>query len=292
MKKVLRILSLALVCAFAVILAACDDGIGAGGSAKGSSDIDISEPTFGFVRQDQYDPETFDPEKVDVDTSYYLFVNFDITAARNNDGQSLLDVNVTFDNLQIMEGTMEDVSSGLIQNMVIDDAQTGNLSRVNTISFKIPSLSTEPKTIKMIVKLVPMQVGESHIIFGFKYNPSVGTTEEYRLLGSDGRTKNLTIKAVQIGQPALTVASNGFLSWAHVKNAEYYCIYADGSTDPLQDYDGQDIQISAEGYVVGDEISYNVGQYIEGDHLLRIRAFSNNPNVTPSSFSNQVEHMW
>lgn len=263
-----------------------------GGSAKGSSDISISDPVFGFISEDEYDPATtvIDTNKkwtsLDVDISYYLFVSFDIISAKNNDGQSLLDLNITFDSLDVMDGTIEDVSTGMLESMVFTDATTGNLAKTTTASFKIPALSTEPKTIEMIVKLKPVNIGESHILLGFEYDES----GDYKILGSDGYTKNLTIKEIQIDTPVVTVTDLGLLSWTNVKNADYYMFYENG--EELTDVFGEVIVLSAEGYSVGGTIEYNIGKSISEFHNISVRAYSNNQNILPSNYSESVSYTW
>lgn len=282
------------IMAVCFVLTACSGGTTAGGSATGSSDIEISDPVFGFIRAEDYDPETFDIETaaqwttLDVDAEYYLFLTLDIAARRDNDGQSLLNINITFDALNILQGTMEDVSTGMIEEMTFQDANTGNVGKTTTVSFKIPSLSAEPKTINMIVSLQPVKVGESHIIIGYDYD----APSEYRLLGSDGYTKNLKIQAVKIEAPELSLTEMGSLTWQHVRNADYYCVYEAGSQNPLTDFFGDVIYITAENTSVGSPMVYNIGEYISGYHALVIRAFSNSSNILSSDNSNIVERVW
>lgn len=282
------------IMALCFVLTACSGGTTAGGSATGSSDIEISDPVFGFIRAEDYDPETFDIETaaqwttLDVDAEYYLFLTLDIAARRDNDGQSLLNINITFDALNILQGTMEDVSTGMIEEMTFQDANTGNVGKTTTVSFKIPSLSAEPKTINMIVSLQPVKVGESHIIIGYDYD----APSEYRLLGSDGYTKNLKIQAVKIEAPELSLTEMGSLTWQHVRNADYYCVYEAGSQNPLTDFLGDVIYITAENTSVGSPMVYNIGEYISGYHALVIRAFSNSSNILSSDNSNIVERVW
>ena len=295
MKNIKRFL-IVLVLSLTIFLYGCDQDNGQtkGGSATGSSDIEITDPDFAFVKAEEYDPTTFDVSKaarwtsLDVDSDYYLFLSFQVKSRRDNDGQSLLDVNFTFDALNIMEGTMEDAATGMIEEMTFTDAQTGNIGKKTTVSFKIPSLSNEPKNINVIVSLRPVTVGESHIIIGYNYN----TSEQYHILGSDGYTKNLRIKAVQIDPPTVTVTELGSLKWTHVKNADYYCIYYAGHSDPITDYEGNVIKVSSEGVKVGGELIYNIGEFVYGYNTLIIRAFSNNPNILSSNYSNSVEYVW
>lgn len=288
-KRVLTgIMAVLLLCS----TVSCGDGTTKGGSATGSSDITVSDPVFGFISEDEYDPATsvIDTSKkwtaLDVDTSYYLFLSFDVTAARDNDGQSLLDLNITFDALNVMDGTIEDVSTGMIESLVFTDAITGNVGKTTTASFKIPALSAEPKKIEMIVKLRPVDVGESHIVIGYEYD----SEGEYKILGSDGYTKNLKINEVQIESVVLSVIEPGSLSWNHVKNAEYYMIYE--NNQPVKDFLGNDIVISAEGYSVGSQMVYSLTGQIFGFHNLQIRAYSSNQNIKPSDFSNTINYTW
>lgn len=293
MQKIIRtVLLLIAISTLLLCFVACDNGTTKGGSATGSSDITVSDPEFGFIREEEYDPATsvIDTSKkwtaLDVDTSYYLFLSFDVTAARDNDGQSLLDLNITFDSLNVMDGTIEDVSTGIIESLIFTDATTGNLGKTTTASFKIPALSAEPKKINMILKLRPIDVGESHIMIGYNYDES----GEYKILGSDGYTKNLAINAVKMQTPTLSVDETGVLSWKHVKNAEYYMIYE--NNQPLKDYKGDDIVISAEGYSVGGDILYSLNGQLFGFHNLQIRAYSTNVNIYPSDYSNVINHSW
>ena len=257
----------------------------------GSSDIHISDPVFGFISEENYDPENFDMSSaknltsLNVDTSYYLFISFDITAIKDNDGQSLLNLEITFDSLDIMDGTIEDVSTGNVQDMTFKDAATGKAGKTTTSTFKIPADSSEPKTIKMIVKLLPMNLGESHIIIGFKYD-----AEDHKIQGSDGHTKNLEIKQVKIPTPELSVTNSGLLYWKNVKNADYYLIYENGT--PVKDSTGKEIRIDAAGYDVGSPIYYNIGNDVSGYHYFMIRGFNNKANILTSDYSNLVEHQW
>ena len=278
------------ICLTALLLLCCTSCFGKK-TATGSSDITVSEPVFGFISEDEYnaDPSADVSKKrtsLDVDTAYFLFISFDITAARNNDGQSLIDINITFDSLNIMEGTIEDVNTGIIENMIFTDATTGNVGKTTTASFKIPSSSSEPKKIEMVVKLRPVNVGESHIIISYNYD----STDNCKILGSDGYTKNLKINQVKIETPQLTLTNMGLLTWKNVKNAEYYMIYENGKA--VCDIYGKEIVIDATDYSVGADIYYNIGEHVSGYHYFTIRAYSTNRNILTSDYSSAVDHIW
>ena len=279
-----------VICLTALVLLCCTSCFGKK-QGTGSSDITVSEPVFGFISEDEYNanPSADISKKrtsLDVDTAYFLFISFDITAARNNDGQSLIDINITFDSLNIMEGTIEDVNTGIIENMIFTDATTGNIGKTTTASFKIPSTSSEPKKIEMVVKLRPVNVGESHIIISYNYD----SPEDCKILGSDGYTKNLKINQVKISTPELSLTSMGLLTWKNVKNADYYMIYENGKA--VCDIYGKEIVIDATEYSVGSDIYYNIGDQVSGYHFFTIRAFSTNKNILTSDYSTAVERVW
>ena len=293
MCKVLKsTLTILLVVLFVCNIVACGNGTTKGGSATGSSDITVSDPVFGFISEEEYDPDTsvIDTSKkwtaLDVDTSYYLFLSFEVTAARDNDGQSLLDLNITFDALNVMDGTIQDVSTGMSESLVFTDAVTGNVGKTTTSSFKIPARSSQPKKIEMLVKLRPVDVGESHIVIGYDYDEN----GQYKILGSDGYTKNLKINQVKIQPTTLSVIDPGVLSWNHVKNAEYYMIYE--NNQPVKDFKGDDIIIQTEGYSVGSQMRFSLTGQIFGFHNLQIRAYNTNENILPSDFSNTISYTW
>ena len=288
-KKIILLLVIASLLCF--IVACGDSSTTKGGSATGSSDIRVGDPVFGFISEEEYTPGTeIDTSKkwtaLDVDTSYYLFLSFDVTSARDNDGQSLLDLNITFDSLNVMDGTIEDVSTGMIQSLIFTDATTGNQGKTTTASFKIPSLSAEPKKIEMIMKIRPLNVGESHIIIGYSYDAE----GEYKILGSDGYTKNLKINPVKMEAPSVEVLDPGVLTWTHVKNAEYYMLYENNI--PVTDYTGNPIMITTEGYAVGSQMQFSLVGQVFGFHNIQIRAHSSNPNILTSDYSNLVSYTW
>ena len=272
------------ICLISILLLCCTSC-----KKKTGTDITVSEPVFGFLNEQEYEENpSMDSAKkrtsLDVDTAYFLFISFDITAARNNDGQSLIDINITFDSLNIMEGTIEDVNTGLIENMVFTDATTGNTGKTTTASFKIPANSSEPRRIEMVVKLRPVNVGESHIIISYNYDAA-----GYKILGSDGYTKNLKINQVKIETPKLGLTGMGNLIWKNVKNAEYYMVYENGKPVSVN---GKEIVIYADDYSVGTDMYYNIGEHVSGYHLFTIRAFSTNKNILASDYSSPVERIW
>ena len=294
MRKIAKLLLLGFIlCTVMALFSACDNNTE---RPTNPSDIDISDPLFGFVKEEEYDKDNFNINTaakwttLDADTDYYLFLTFDVTARQDNRGTDLLHVNIKFDALNVLNGTMEDVSTGELVEMPITDSNTGNPGKVTTVSFKIPSLSAKPKTINMIIRLKPISIGESHILISYDYDAPEG----YKLLGSDGYTKNLKIEAVKIATPVLEVNNMGWLIWNHVKNADYYCVYVAGSSEPMTDYLGNTIVIPAERVTAGSPMSYNIAGNADiiGYNMLVIRGFSNNPNILESDNSNYVEFMW
>lgn len=286
------------ICYMVAVFAGCSNTT-KGGSAKGSTDIHMSDPAFGFISAEIYDSaseeKSFTKDMLskrtvlNADTEYCLFINFTLTSARNNDGQSLLKVIFTFDALNVMNGTIEDVSTGYIEDMTFQDAQTGNIGKTTTLSFKVPPLSAEPKYIEMIVRLKPVTVGESHIMFGYEYDAGGA----YKVLGTDGKTTNLKIQKVKIDTPVLEYDDTlGVISWTHVKNADYYCFYETGYSAPILGFlSDEPYYFDASNNSVGSPLAISI-EYLDlsrGTHLISVKAFTNNTaNVDNSDNSGHV----
>lgn len=295
MKRFKRLfLTIFVLCICAFTFSACSNTT-AGGNANRSTDLDIGDPQFDFVKEEEYDEDTyvFNPNKkvnnLNVDADYFLFLTFDVNARQNNNGQSVLNVNITFDVLDVLNATVQEANTGAMVEMQYIDATTGKPGKTITLSFKVPPESAKPRKIDMTIKLKPAAAGESHIQINYDYDAPDG----YRITGSDGYTKNLTINKVQIQAPVVSLTSLGTLTWNHVKNADYYYIYESSNTNtPLTDVWGEVIIIEAHDAQVGAQLSYNIREDYTGFHIFVIKAFSDNPNITPSSISNPIENDW
>ena len=80
--------------------------------------------------------------------------------------------------------------------------------------------------------------------------------------------------------------------WKNGDTNEYYMFYETGVDTPIEDWDDEPLKVNAENFSVGADMAFNIGQYIYGLNSIVIRAFSNNPNITASSFSNSVTSTW
>ena len=127
MKRVLKgMLALAFAAVFCMVFfAGCEDmgesSVWGGESAY--SDVDVTDPIYGFIKEEDYDPETFDLENAtqwttfDVDTEYFAVINFVVTSRKDNAGQGLLNVQISFDKLDVLHGTVEDVNTGIVSEL-------------------------------------------------------------------------------------------------------------------------------------------------------------------------------
>jgi hypothetical protein len=227
--------------------------------------------------------------KLAVDTTYYLVIQFDLTAVRDNDGQSVLNVVLTFEDLEVMKGSIEDANTGKSEEMTFTDATTGKMGKTTTLSFRVPSSTVDAKTVSLLINLAPVTLGTSHLSLEFDYDGGEG----YNLKGYvDGLTKNLTVSAVQIEAPVLTLTESNYLEWNHVKNAEYYMIYYYSDKTPVKDNNGNDVVVYPTGVSVGGNVTCLITDYLYDPYELCIRAFnSNSNNIIPSNYSNSVNFM-
>ena len=287
MKKMFKSFIVALT--FALI--ACSF---AGCTSSGApSAVEVSDPIYGFIEADKYIPNTTTMEdatngtRLQVDTEYFAMIEFDVTSHSDNDGQSLLNVVITFDNLDAMDGTMEEVSTGIVTELTVTDAPTGKNIKTTDLRFKVPSRSSKPKKIGIVVRLKPLNVEESHIKFTFEAEKNADNVEMFDITGSSGFTRNIKIEQVQLETPEMRYEeSYRVLYIKNVKNADYYCLYEAATSDPLKDINGNVIYIRSEDFGVGSEIPYPVSNLTPGLHLLQVRAFNNNErNIAPSDFS-------
>ena len=133
-------------------------------------------------------------------------------------------------------------------------------------------------------------VGQSHISIQFKPEEDQNKQTLFQVQGSTGLTKNLRIEPVKISMPVLAFndALNA-LTWKNVKNADYYCLYEAGSPDPLTDNNGEVIYIQTGEVSVGGDMFYKISDILQGVHMLQVRAFSNNPNIQASDFSDMLQ---
>ena len=255
---------------------------------EGTSDVEIENFVHGFIEADAYHAQettiadTKSNMEFKVDTVYYCFMEFEIVARNLNDGTSLMDVLVRFDNLAVADGTTEEAGTGNATDMIFTDAATGTNSKETTLVYKIPSDPDKVKKIKILVRIQPVTVGQSHISVSF--NSTVDG--EFKILGesADGFTKNLTIDRVQIEAPVITVDKEALkVQWKHVKHADYYLIYLDNKSikfEGVDKYTG-----------VGSDLEFDLTQFVELDMrygTVKVQACSNSDNFMKSTYSNSV----
>ncbi len=249
---------------------------------EGASDIEIIDFAYGFIEETNYkDRETTVADtndsliKLRVDTVYYCLIEFDVIARELNAGTSLLNVLVKFDNLGVINGSTEEAGTGNYTEMVFTDAGTGTDSKVTTLAYKIPSDPDKLKTIKILVRMKPISIGDSHISVSFEAKEY----GEFKVLGADGVTKNFEVVRAALDAPVITVDQNK-VRWNHVKNAEYYTIYFGDNADIRFDVE--------ENTSAGDELEFSLSRFfIEyGVNFGKVRIQANPGNNTNFSPSN------
>jgi hypothetical protein len=251
---------------------------------EGTSDVEIANFDYGFIEEENYkDRETTIADtkrstNLDVDTVYYCLMEFDVMARKLNDGTSLMNVLVKFDNLGVANGTTEEAGTGNMTEMTFTDAGTGTDSKISTLAYKIPSDPDKVKKIRILVRMLPVSIGESHISVSFEPKEF----GEFKILGDDGVTKNLNVVRVQIKAPEITVdRTNLKVKWTHVKHADYYIIFFEDKSINFSEVD--------QYTPVGAELEFDLSQFIDLGvtyGTVKIQACSNSSNFMKSSYSN------
>lgn len=253
---------------------------------EGASDIEITNTNYGFIDEETYNggktliTDTTKSTNLKADTVYYCLIEFDIVARELNDGTSLLNVIVKFDNLGVTNGTTEEAGTGNVTEMRFTDAVTGKDVKQATLGYKIPSDPSKPKTIKLLVRMEPVSKGQSHISVSFE--PAV--KNEFKILGDDGITKNLEVESVKIEAPVIEVdRDKKEVTWNHVKYADYYIIYfgeAQINFDKV-----------ADNTPVGYKFTFDLSEFLEKTDIRKatvyISAYSDN-DIFVGSLSNIV----
>ena len=304
MKKVLTAITVAAAFTAAVACAGCDDGSGGGGGstggrplATGSSAIIINDFDWSFMRAEDYTPGMTSADGVkskdlEADTDYYFVCDYNVGSVNDNDGQTRFDTNIKFDDVSILDGTIQEVGSGSTNEQYKLDNDTGKDRLEATVSFRIPAFADEVKHISITMRLVPVKIGTAHISinFGKKDGPDdpPKTDSGTNISGSDGLTRALDIIKATIPSPEITYNSEaGILVWRHVKNAAYYKIFVD--EEPLIADNKEVVVYADEATRVGQEMSLNLVRYIAGYHRVKIQALNGNANYENSYYSNTVE---
>ena len=217
-----------------------------------------------------------------IDTRYTLQLSFVATATAANDGMQYFKTVLTFNDINILNGSIKEAETGKQAEITEIDSATGSTRKEIELSFKIPMEKDAQKQITILVDLAPVDVADnSQMLVSF-------ASDNARVLGSDGVSKKFTINAVTIGTPSI-IYMNQTLMWNHVKNATYYKIFVNGSVLTI---DGSEYIYDASGANVGGPIAINIVDYINYIPDLaevKIQAFSTNNNFKTSNYSNAVE---
>ncbi len=287
-KTLIRALTLVAVLSMVFTAVACDknedekpDRYG-----EGTSDVEIANFDYGFIEEENYNDrettvaDTKRSTELKVDTVYYCLMEFDVIARNLNDGTSLMNVLVKFDNLGVANGTTEEAGTGNMTEMTFTDAGTGTDSKVSTLAYKIPSDPDKSKKIKILVRMLPVSIGNSHISVSFEPKEF----GEFKILGDDGVTKNLEVVRVQLEAPVIEVDRESLkVKWNHVKHADYYLIFFGETEIKFTNFDAQYTAI-------GTRLEFDLSQFASiVDYYVgtvKIQACSNSSNFMKSTHSN------
>ena len=305
MKKTVKtVLSIIFALAIALCAVACGPSLD---DDKTGTDVDISEPDYGFVAQEEFTPNRENPlegtktereVKFEVGTTYYLIIVFTLTPRQENEGQSYFKTTAKFDNLDVLDATMQQASTSSTSVEVEHDMLEDKVTRNVQASFKIGASTEDSKNYTMIVRMVPNKVsGKSGVQLKIEF-----TLEgNYKIWGADGFTRTIDIDRGTLATPEVSYdAYNWALKWKHVKNASYYVVY-DVDNQPLMfEENGQmtekimvtpDIKVGAEMQALIPKAYLN-GRPFSGSTDMKIRAFGKDgiedESFYSSGYSNSI----
>lgn len=220
---------------------------------------------------------------LEVDKKYYLCYDFELVGRKNYKENKKIKAELTFQDLNVYNGKVEETNSGSISELTFIDAGSGSQGQTTSIEFAIPNKANEKKNIQIIIAISPISIGESPISLSF-------SSDEAQIYGnsSDGFTKHIEIVKANIDTPVLTFNSAlGTLSWNHVKGAIYYKFYAGNNV--IKDENDEDFKYEVDSSIgAGMTITfYDLTEYFVGSGTIKIQAFGN-ANYNPSNYSNDV----
>lgn len=301
MKNAIKtILSAMLAAVVALFAVACkspdldDEKIG--------TDVDISEPDYGFVEQEQFTPNKENPlegtksereVKFEVGTTYYLIITFTLTPRQANEGQSYFKTTAKFDNLDVLDATMQQASTSSTSVEVEHDMLEDKVTRNVQASFKISASTEDAKKYTMIVRMVPNKTSGKA---GVQLKIEFSLDGNYKIWGADGFTRTIDIEKGTLAVPVAEYNSfDGALTWKHVKNASYYVVY-DSSDVPLMFTDANGTR--SEKIMVTPDIKPGVddmralldnaridGERLSGYYELKVKAFGKDGTDDESFYS-------
>lgn len=306
MKKTVKtVLSVLLALAIALCAVACGPSLD---DEKTGTDVDISEPDYGFVAQENFNPKAEDllegtktetEMKLEVGTTYYLIIVFTLTPRQDNEGQSYFKTTAKFDNLDVLDATMQQASTSSTSVEVEHDMLEDKVTRNVQASFKISSSTEEVKKYTMIVRMVPNKVSEKS---GVQLKIDFSLDGGYKIWGADGFTRSLDVIKGTLETPEIEYdALDWAIKWKHVKNASYYQVYdKDEKVLTFDNGNGErsdkimvtpDIKPGANMKALLGNAWIN-GSAISGTHELKIKAFGKDgvkdESFYSSEFSNTV----
>lgn len=243
---------------------------------------DVVDLDFGFVESsDTADPDFSNAQKYSslrIDTIYFLRFEFSFIPRTTNYGDHTVDAEIIFENIDVLNGRMEEVGSGEFDELVFHD-DMGNQTKQTTVTFTLPEQKDAFKTIQILLRLTPVNAGSSYIRLRF-------ASDNTTLAGDDvdGYTKNITVERMELEQPQLTVDGGSIINFIQVKNADYYKLIVDGEVLTV---DNKEYIIEADKTVApGNTCSLSLSSLLlPGTHLVGIQAFSNSANYLTSAES-------
>ena len=298
MKKTIKILLSVVLSVLMTASALACGGVDLDKENKDGTDVEISTPQYGFIEREEFTPDAEDPLagtqeekgfKFEVGTTYYLIITFTLTPRSENDGQSYFKTTAKFDNLDILNASMQQASTSSTSVEVEHNMLEDTYSRNVQATFKIPASPEDVKKYTMIVRMVPNKASGDE---GVQVKIAFDLDGDYRIWGADGFTRQIDIIKGTLAKPEVAYDDSEWsLNWQHVKNASYYVVYDENDNPITFETNGvksEKIEVTPDIKVGANmkkmlENAYKGDALLSGYNSLKVKAFGKN-GVNDESF--------
>lgn len=241
--------------------------------APEGSDVAVDYHQFGSL------------SSLSVANNYFLVYQFSFAPTVDNDGTAVLNAEISFPDLSVFNAFVIESSSGSDQMAIpYKDPTTGAQMKKITASFRVPETQAQEKEELIVFKIKPTASGQTSMGLNFESENAYVAPGG----GSDGAYKTVVVDPYTITAPKLSSSGNR-LQWNHVKFADYYKIFVEGTA--LKSNGGDYHFLVDEATAVGATLTFqNYSAFnISGNDLsFKIQACSTNANFYPSSYSNEI----
>lgn len=125
--------------------------------------VNVDSFTAKYLTADKYnfgqfsESDLMDAPAFGSDVTNYVVMDFEISASEDNDGRGSINAMIRLPEAWVLDATIEEAPTGKIEESVVDD-----VTRIYA-SYKVPASASERKSVRMIVRLKPLNEGVANL---------------------------------------------------------------------------------------------------------------------------------